>query len=130
MANEKTKWYGLWSQREAVYSGQVIRKADIPNHSRLIVRYNKFYEKDGNKPRFVYCFANGDAAKEITIEVSKDDYISLSDAEKMGEMRCFTDSELQRLINNVACAVGGESEYGENIISDFVSGYGLETEVY
>ena len=130
MANEKTKWYGLWSQREAVYSGQVIRKADIPNHSRLIVRYNKFYEKDGNKPRFVYCFANGDAAKAITIEVSKDDYISLSDAEKMGEMRCFTDSELQRLINNVACAVGGESKYGENIISDFVSGYGLETEVY
>ena len=130
MNNEKTNWQGLWSQREGVYSGQVIKKSDIPTYARLIVRYNKFYEKDSNRPRFVYCFANGDAAKAITMDISHDDYVSLSDAETMSEMRCFTDNQLQHLINRVACSAGGDGEYGEHIISDFVSGYGLDTEVY
>lgn len=131
---EKTKWYGLWNNREGIYSGQVIKKADIPAYSRLIIRYNKFYDKDSKKPRFVYCFANGDAAKAITLEVSKSDFIEFSEAlavaDEVAEMRCFTDEQLQRLINLVACAAGGECEYGEHIISDFVHGYGLETELY
>ena len=131
---EKSKWYGLWNNREGVYSGQVINKADIPSYSRLIVRYNKFYDKDSNKPRFVYCFANGDAAKAITIEVSKSDYIEFGEAievaEEVSEMRCFTDEQLQRLINLVACAAGGDREYGEHLISDFVHGYGLETKLF
>ena len=130
VVNEKTKWYGLWNNREGVYSGQVIKKSDIPAYARIVLRYNKFYEKDSKRPRFVYCFANGDAANAITMEVSTDEYITLSEGVEMSEMRCFTDDQLQRLINRVACEVGGRSEYGEHIISDFVSGYGLETEVF
>ena len=130
MGAEKTNWYGLWNNREGVYSGQVIKKSDIPAYARLIIRYNKYYEKDSNKPRFVYCFASSDAEKAITIETSKDEYITLSEAEELTEMRCFTDEQLQRLINIIAVEVGGNGEYGEHIISDFVNGYGLETEVY
>lgn len=79
----KTEWQGLWMQREGVYSGYVLKKEDIPKNPRLIVRYNKFYKKDSNKPRFVYCFANGDAAKAITIKQDIDDYISLKDADEI-----------------------------------------------
>ena len=72
--SEKTEWKGLWKNREGIYSGQTIKKSDIPNYARLIVRYNKFYESDSNKPRFVYCFANGDSANAITIERTKEEY--------------------------------------------------------
>ena len=137
----KTKWEGLWQQREAIYSGKVIKKADIPPYSRLIVRYNKYYEKDSNKPRFVYCFASGDAAKAITLEIERDEYVAIgeledeleelrNELEKLQEMRCFTDEQLQRLINEVACSAGGDGEYGMHIISDFVTGCGIETAVY
>ena len=54
-----TKYEGLWAQgRQGFYAGKVINKKDIPNYTRLVIRYNKFYEKDGNRPRFVYCFAD------------------------------------------------------------------------
>ena len=49
-----TKWMGLWSQnRQGFYAGQVIKKQDIPKYTRIVLRYNKFYEKDSNRPRFV-----------------------------------------------------------------------------
>lgn len=77
--SEKTQWQGLWYQREGVYSGYVIKKADIPEKARLILRYNKYYDKDSNKPRFVYCFANGDSADAITMQVEHEEYVSLED---------------------------------------------------
>ena len=125
----KTKWEGLWQNREGVYSGYTIKKTDIPPYSKLIVRYNRFYEKGSNKPRFVYMFAQKAAADAITLQIDKDEYISLCDAEEMSGMRCFTDEQLQRLINKIACAIGGERHYGEHLISDFVNGYGTETKV-
>ena len=77
--SEKTQWQGLWYQREGVYSGYVIKKADIPEKARLILRYNKYYDKDSNKPRFVYCFANGGSADAITMQVEHEEYVSLKD---------------------------------------------------
>lgn len=62
----KTKWEGLWQNREGVYSGYTIKKTDIPPYSKLIVRYNRFYEKGSNKPRFVYMFAQKAAADAIS----------------------------------------------------------------
>lgn len=57
--SERTNWNGLWRNREGVYSGQVIAKKDIPPHSRLIIRYNKFYDSNKpNSPRFVFCIEN------------------------------------------------------------------------
>lgn len=124
---KKTQWLGLWKNRQGVYSGQVFKKADIPPYSRLIVRYNKFRDANSNRPAFVYCFASGDAADAITIEVTKSEYASLAEYE---DMYCFTHPELQRLINLVAVAAGGDGEWGEHIVSDFCHGYGMDTHVY
>lgn len=65
-----TKWQGLWAQnREGFYAGQVIKKSDIPKYTRIVMRYNKFYEKDGNKPRFVYCFSDSEGYEDKCVKV-------------------------------------------------------------
>lgn len=65
-----TKWQGLWRQdREGFYAGQVIKKDDIPEHTRIVLRYNKFYEKGGNRPRFVYCFADSAGYEDKCVPV-------------------------------------------------------------
>lgn len=81
----KTEWLGLWCQREGVYSGNVLKKADIPKYAKLIVRYNKFYQKDGNRPRFVYCFASGPAANALTINIDSEEYMTFSEAQTLNE---------------------------------------------
>ena len=68
---ERTKWYGLWRNRAGVYSGQVINKSDMPKRARLIIRKNKFYEADSNKPQYVYCFADAEAWADTCIEMEK-----------------------------------------------------------
>lgn len=108
--NEKTEWMGLWNNRQGVYSGQIIKKADIPNYARLIVRFNKFYEKDGNKPRFVYCFASGDAHKAVTM-----------DSEEYREARAervYTEEEVYRVIHGMQDYYG--LPYGNDLIEDFI----------
>ena len=125
--NDKTNWLGLWNNREGVYSGQVIKKADIPPYARLVVRYNKFYEKDSNRPRFVYCFASGDSAKAITVKKTHEEFIDMQNSpyEEDGcyytcdGERLYTESEVQAMINRCACYVGGDSEYGEHLVSDY-----------
>ena len=132
MSDAKTQWLGLWKTREGVYSGQTIKRDEIPDHAKLIVRYNKFYESDSNRPRFVYCFASGNAEKAITIEITNDEYVTLEDAEELQTRYCFTYDELQTLINRVACSAGGDGEYGEHCVGDFVDtySYGLNTYLY
>lgn len=66
--NERTKWEGLWFNRQGVYSGQIIVKKDIPKRARLIIRYNRYYEAGSKRPKFIYCFAQTEAAKQITLE--------------------------------------------------------------
>lgn len=69
-----TKWLGLWAQeRQGFYAGRVIKKAEIPKYTRLILRYNKFYEKEGNKPRFVYCFADSKGYESKCVPVEHED---------------------------------------------------------
>ena len=73
----KTQWEGLWKNRQGVYSGKVVNTADLPEKVRVIVRYNKYYESDTSRPRFVYCFADGAEAEAITM--SEDSYRSIMD---------------------------------------------------
>lgn len=69
-----TKWEGLWKQkRDGVYAGAVIKKSDIPKHTRIVLRYNKYYEKDSNKPKFVYCFADSSGYEEKCIPIEYED---------------------------------------------------------
>lgn len=71
-----TKWLGLWAQnRQGFYAGQVIKKTDIPKYTRLVLRYNKFYEKEGNKPRFVYCFADSEGYESKCVNVEFEESI-------------------------------------------------------
>lgn len=69
----KTTWQGLWKQdRDAFYASKVIKKADIPEHTRIVLRYNKFYDKATNRPRFVYCFADSEGYEDLCIPIDKD----------------------------------------------------------
>ena len=108
---EFTKWEGLWFNRQGVYSGRVIKKKDIPTYARLIVRFNKYYEADSGRPKFVYCFASGDAAFAITME---------REQSEDQEERLFTRDEVQTIINRVASRIGGDAEYGMHLVEDFI----------
>ena len=120
-----TKWQGLWAQeRQGFYAGYVIKKADIPKYTRLVLRYNKYYEKDSNKPRFVYCFADSEGyeSKCVPIEIEEEQPYYDAESEEYftgdGE-RLYTESEVQDIINRCACSIGGDREYGEHLVSDF-----------
>ena len=92
-----TKWLGLWSQERAgFYAGQVIKKADIPKYTRIVLRYNKFYEKDSNRPRFVYCFADSEGYADKCIQM---------DYEEEYADRLYTREEVRKIINGTVDAV-------------------------
>lgn len=107
-----TKWEGLWEQkRQAFYAGKVIKKADIPKYTRIVLRYNKYYEKGSTKPRFIYCFADSEGyeSKCVPVEMAerqpyKEDGIYYTED---GE-RLFTRDEARAIINGTVSDV----EYG------------------
>ena len=119
-----TKWLGLWKQeKEGVYSGQVIKKADIPKYTRIVLRYNKYYDKDLNRPRFVYCFADSEGYEEMCVPIEADE--DERPYEENGEYytadgdRLYTESEVQEMLNKCAVYVGGDSEWGMHLVSDY-----------
>ena len=101
---------GLWSQdRQAFYAGQVIKKADIPKYTRLVLRYNKYYEKGGKRPRFIYCFADSEGYESrcVPVEVAErqpykeDGTYYTEDGERL-----FTRDEARAIINGTVSDVG------------------------
>ena len=114
-----TKWLGLWKQeRQGFYAGQVIKKADIPKYTRIVLRYNKYYKNDNNRPRFVFCFADseGYAEKCVPIEIEEEETEELGDCPYVedgtyytedGE-RLYTRDDVREIINGTVRAV----EYG------------------
>lgn len=127
----KTKWLGLWKQeREGFYAGQVIKKSEIPKYTRIVLRYNKWYEKDGNKPRFIFSFADSEGYEKlcIPIEIANEDMETVfckKDADgryydENGE-RLFTREEARKIINGTYadCAYGFSDTY-DTLPEDFV----------
>lgn len=123
-----TNWQGLWAQeREGFYAGKVIKKTDIPEYTRIVLRYNKFYEKDGNKPRFVYCFSDSDGYKEKCIPMEYEDSVKskideLAEVMRQGnvnaecgglpsETQSRADSLMKRAIELVEEITGEEWEF-------------------
>ena len=103
-----SKWLGLWAQkRQGIYAGSVIKKADIPAYTRVVLRYNKYYEKGGNRPRFVYCFADSKGYEDKCIPVQ---------AEK--GTRLYTEEEVYKVIHGMQIYYG--LPYGEDLIEDFI----------
>lgn len=125
MTDEKTQWQGLWKTRKAVYRSQVIKKKDIPPYARLIVRFNKNYHSDTDRPKFVFCFANGKAEQAITLEreieigtalVKYDDESGVYYT--MDDERLYTYEEVQQAINGATeSALRG---YTDNIVEDYI----------
>lgn len=106
-----TKWMGLWAQdRPAFYAGQVIAKKDIPKYTRIVLRYNKFYESGSNKPRFVYCFADSESYKDkcVPVELEKHE-------------RLYTHEEVLHAINAAyADGTGNDGSYGNVRVEDYI----------
>lgn len=99
-----SKWMGLWAQeRQGFYAGQVIKKSDIPKYTRIVLRYNKFYEKDTNRPRFVYCFADSEGYEDKCVPVEPEERAYWDDGDwcyyaGTGE-RLYTREEVRTIIN-------------------------------
>lgn len=106
--NERTEWKGLWRNRAGVYSGQVLKKADIPKYARLIVRKNRFYDADSNRPMFVYTFAQGEASDAITIETRD----TVQDLAKRYNL--YTREEVETIVKRCAEDVADSINYGES----------------
>ena len=77
----KTKWGGLWvsSARKSVYVGQVIAKKDIPKYTRILLMKNKYYKKDSDRPRYVYCFADAEGYEETCVPVERKERLYTAD---------------------------------------------------
>lgn len=107
-----TKWMGLWAQeRPAFYAGQVIKKSDIPKYTRIVLRYNKYYEKGSNRPKFVYCFADSEGyeSKCVPLELSEDADVAYKNEDGIyhtseGE-RLYTEEDVREIINGTFDAV-------------------------
>ncbi len=106
-----TKWKGLWAQeRVGFYAGQVIAKKDIPKYTRIVLRYNKFYEKGGNRPRFVYCFADSEGYEEKCVP------LELKEKERL-----YTYEEVRHAVNAAyADGTGNDGNYGDVLVEDYI----------
>ena len=110
-----TQWLGLWAQeRQGFYAGQVIKKSGIPEHARIVLRYNKFYEKDGNRPKFVYCFADSEGYKSKCVPLELDEHgMTELDAHLWRCLEEYLDAkdEELRMMNPLKAGGGNSPEY-------------------
>lgn len=117
-----TKWMGLWAQdRPGFYAGRVIAKKDIPAHTRIILRYNKFYEKGSRKPRFIVCFADSRAYKDKCVHIEIEERPPYEEDGKWfkgdGE-RLYTEEEVYEVIHGMQNYHG--LSYGDDLIEDYI----------
>ena len=67
----KTKWEGLWNTRQAVYVSKPFTQKQVkemPKKFRLVVRYNKYYQSDSGRPKFVFSLMDADEAEAFAFE--------------------------------------------------------------
>lgn len=119
---KQTKWQGLWWHPEInAFTSSVLNLADLRKFKgmfRIQIRKNKFYN-NGENGRPNYNFSIRDANSPIFFDMEVDDDEYANEDEEDNE-RVFTYEQIQDLINRVACAVGGDREYGEHLVSDFL----------
>ena len=110
-----TKWEGLWKQnRQGFYAGPVIKKGEIPKYTRIVLRYNKYYEKDTRRPRFVYCFADSEGYEEKCVPLEYDERRRMA----YEEGYLYTYDEVQyAILRATQDAMNG---YTDNIVTDYL----------
>lgn len=123
---ERTEWEGLWCQKTGIYAGKTIKKADIPAYSRLIIKVNRYYKKDTNRPKFVFCFANADAEHAITmtkttetLQTEKELRERIAELEEQIESM-YTYDQVQYAINKAAEDGARGYGWGDNLVSDYL----------
>ena len=132
----RTKWEGIWysAAKHGLYMSQPFKKTEIEQaiknvgeYGRIILMNNKYWKKNTNRPRYVFSIVNAEGVERIQnmtlkhFEEYEDDYpFAYRDQVESDDKYHFTAEELQNLINKIACEVGGDREYGEHIISDFI----------
>lgn len=95
-----TNWMGLWPQdKKGIFRGQTIKKSEIPEHTTIVLRYNKFYEPGGNRPRFVYCFADSEGYEYKCVSVEKQPYKHEGTYYTEDGERLYTREDARAIIN-------------------------------
>ena len=137
--NTRSSWFGLWNNNEKHYavSSSInindIKKFINNDTFRIILKKNKFYKKDTNRP--LYCFAIGNtfdsANSEISYKEMRCNYLekqlcSFND-EQMAEfieenygIRLFTYSECKRIMNGALADGHSGYSYGDTLIEDYL----------
>ena len=116
-----TKWLGLWEQEaKGLYAGQTVKKADIPNHTRILLKNNKYYKKGTKRPKFVYCFADSEGYEEMCAPLDVDERPYKEDGvyyTENGE-QLYTYDEVQYAINRATD--DARDGYTDNLVSDYL----------
>lgn len=119
-----TKWLGLWEQEaKGLYAGQTVKKADIPKHTRILLKNNKYYKKGTKRPKFVYCFADSEGYEEMCAPLDVDERPYKEDGvyyTENGE-RLYTRDDAREIINGtMRDAQSGISDPYDILPEDFV----------
>ena len=63
----KTEWLGLWENEEKkdIYNSKSFKISDISIYTRIVMIRNRYYKKGSNRPKFVFCFADGEGQESI-----------------------------------------------------------------
>lgn len=134
---KRSKWFGLWNNSDKHYMvSQPINIESLKDfiesdNFRLIVKKNKYYEKESNRPYYNFAIGNcyGSANKEIT---SKDmQYDDLDD--KLNEMseyeirnyilekydiKLYTYDEIKKVMHEAN--YDGEQGFTDIILEDYI----------
>lgn len=90
--SKKTNWEGLWYQPDMhIYTSRCFTLADLrkfKGNIKILVRKNKFFEKDSRRPNYQFCICDSRAEKVQSFQVMKaiseafenEAYIRLDDA--------------------------------------------------
>lgn len=126
-----TKWEGLWfhkGKHGAFYSGYVIKKKEIPPYTRLVIRHNKYWKKDNDKPtpRYVYCFMDATGHEEYCRPIEDEGNMCIVYEDngvyhKENGERLYTKEDVRAIINGtVDDAKYGISDPYDILPEDFV----------
>lgn len=137
---KRSKWFGLWNNSENHYMvSQPIKIDDLKDFTesdsfRLILKKNKFYEKDGNRPYYNFAIGNcwGSAYNKITskdmqyndLESVKEELEEMSEEEicdfieENFDIKLFTYNDVRKVMHEAN--YDGTRGYTDIIVEDYI----------
>jgi len=120
----RTKWQGLWyNPRNYTYTSTVLSLADLrkfKGNVRIIVRKNKFFEKDTKRPNMIFMLVDAACEKYNPFEIQKVPNGQSEEYRTIEGERLYTEEEVREVMHG-ACRDGrnGYNEY-DLLIEDYV----------